>query len=81
MLRVVVEDILGNTTVQSFPVYINNKLLKPDLNEYNISLGKIRYNYDLQSNDYREFFSNIYFRRGISNLTTLGFNATYSVKK
>ena len=76
--QVVVEDILGNKTVQSFPVYINNKLLKPELNEYNISLGKIRYNYDLQSNDYREFFSNIYFRRGISNLTTLGFNATYS---
>ena len=76
--QVIVEDILGNKTVQSFPVYINNKLLKPKLNEYNISLGKIRYNYDLQSNDYREFFSNVYFRRGIGNLTTLGLNAAYS---
>lgn len=76
--QVVVEDILGNKTVQNFPVYINNKLLKPQLNEYNISLGKIRYNYDLQNDDYREFFSNIYFRRGVGNLTTLGLNAAYS---
>lgn len=76
--QVVVEDILGNKTVQSFPVYINNKLLKPNLNEYNISLGKIRYNYDIHNNDYRDFFSNIYFRRGIGDLTTVGLNAAYS---
>ena len=35
--QIVVEDILGNRSVQSFPVYINSRLLKPKLNEYNIS--------------------------------------------
>ena len=76
--QIVVEDILGNRTVQNFPVYINNQLLKPKLNEYNVSMGKIRYNYETKGDDYREFFSNIYFRRGITEKTTLGFNAAYS---
>ncbi|MDH1915922.1 fimbria/pilus outer membrane usher protein [Acinetobacter junii] len=76
--QVVVEDILGNRSVQSFPVYINNRLLKKGLSEYNISLGKLRYNYDYDSNDYRDFFSNLYFRKGITDSTSLGFNAAYS---
>jgi len=75
---VVVEDVLGNRTVQTFPLMINNRLLLPELNEYNISLGKLRYNYNIENDDYREFFSNLYFRRGVSHATTLGFNAAYS---
>ncbi len=78
--QIVVEDVLGNRTVQSFPIYINNRLLKTGLNEYNLSLGKMRYNYDEDSNDYREFFSNLYFRRGINESTTLGTNVGYSKK-
>ena len=76
--QVVVEDILGNRTVQNFSVYVNSQLLKPGLNEYNVSLGKLRYDYDTVSDDYREFFSNVYFRRGITNNTTLGTNLVYS---
>ena len=78
MAQLVVEDVLGNRTVQNFPVFINNRLLRKGLNEYNISLGKLRYNYDFDSNDYRDFFTNLYFRRGIGDNTTLGFNAVYS---
>lgn len=76
--QVVVEDVLGNRTVQTFPLMINNRLLLPELNEYNISLGKLRYNYNIENDDYREFFSNLYFRRGVSHATTLGFNVAYS---
>lgn len=76
--QIVVEDIMGNRTVQNFPIYINNKLLRPSLNEYNFSLGKIRYNYSEENNDYREFFSNIYFRRGLTLNTTVGTNIAYS---
>lgn len=76
--QIVVEDILGNRTVRSFPVYINSRLLKPRLNEYNISLGKLRYNYDLVDDDYRDFFSKLYFRRGITSSTTLGLDLLYS---
>lgn len=76
--QVVVEDVLGNRSVQTFPVYINNQLLKEGLNEYNFSLGKVRYNYDYDSSDYREFFSSVYFRRGMTPQTTLGVNGAYS---
>ena len=78
--QIVVEDILGNKTVRSFPVYINNRLLKPRLNEYNISLGKLRYNYDYVDNDYREFFTKLFFRRGLTFSTTLGGDLLYSEK-
>lgn len=76
--QVVVEDVLGNRTVQNFSVYVNSQLLKPGLNEYNVALGKLRYDYNYDSNDYRDFFGNFYFRRGITNSTTLGTNLTYS---
>lgn len=76
--QIVVEDILGNRTVRSFPVYINSRLLKPKLNEYNISLGELRYNYDVVDDDYRDFFSKLYFRRGVTSSTTLGLDLLYS---
>ena len=76
--RVVVQDILGNQTVQSFPIYISSQLLRVGLNEYDVSLGKLRYNYDEDDSDYRDFFSKVFFRRGVAASTTLGFDATYS---
>lgn len=76
--QIVVQDVLGNRSVQNFPILINNRLLQAGLNEYNFSLGKIRYNYDYNSSDYREFFTSVYFRRGITDKTTLGFTADYS---
>ena len=76
--QVVVEDVIGNRTVQSFSVYVNSQLLRPGLNEYNFSLGKLRYDYNYEPNDYRDFFGNVYFRRGITDSTTLGTNLTYS---
>ncbi|MEB3767321.1 fimbria/pilus outer membrane usher protein [Acinetobacter sp. MD2] len=76
--QIVVEDILGNRSVQSFPVLLSNQLLRPGLNDYNISLGKLRYNYNLDSSDYRNFFTSGFFRRGISQNISLGFNAAYS---
>ena len=72
--RVVVQDILGNQTVQSFPIYISSQLLRVGLNEYDISLGKLRYNYDEDDSDYRDFFSKVFFRRGVAASTTLGFD-------
>ena len=76
--QIVVEDVLGNRSVQSFPIMVTNKLLREGLNEYNLGLGKLRYNYNLESNDYREFFANAYFRRGISKTVSLGTNILYS---
>ena len=76
--QIVVEDVLGNRSVQSFPIMVTNRLLRPDLSEYNVALGKLRYNYNLDSSDYRDFFASGYYRKGISNSTTLGTNISYS---
>ena len=76
--QIIVEDVLGNRSVQSFPILVTNRLLRSDLSEYNVSLGKLRYNYNIESNDYRNFFSNLYYRYGVSNWTTLGSNFSYS---
>ena len=53
--QIVVEDVLGNRSVRTLPILINNKLLRKGLSEYNIALGKLRYNYYTSSNDYRDF--------------------------
>ncbi|WP_228146118.1 fimbria/pilus outer membrane usher protein [Acinetobacter sp. ANC 4648] len=76
--QIVVEDILGNRSVQSFPIIVTSQLLRKGLSEYNISLGKLRYNYNLDSSDYRDFFANTFYRKGISNSTSLGTNVLYS---
>jgi len=76
--QIVVEDVLGNRSVQNFPIMVTNKLLREGLNEYNLALGKLRYNYNIESNDYREFFANAYFRRGVSKTISIGTNFLYS---
>ncbi|OTG67394.1 fimbria/pilus outer membrane usher protein [Acinetobacter silvestris] len=76
--QIVVEDILGNRSVQSFPIIVTSQLLRKGLSEYNVSLGKLRYNYNSDSSDYRDFFANTFYRKGISNSTSLGTNLLYS---
>ena len=76
--EVVVKDILGNTTVKSIPIFVNQRLLRPGLTDYNLSVGKLRYNYAHDDNDYRNWFGSAYIRKGISSSTTLGAVADYS---
>lgn len=76
--QLVIEDVLGNKTVQDLDLSVNNQLLKKGLNDYNFALGRIRYNFDEKSNDYRDYFASAYYRSGISNRLNLGLNAQYS---
>jgi outer membrane usher protein len=76
--QIVVEDVLGNRSVRTLPILINNKLLRKGLSEYNIALGKLRYNYYTSSNDYRDFLANLYYRRGLTETTSLGTNISYT---
>ncbi|CAM4262937.1 fimbria/pilus outer membrane usher protein [Acinetobacter pragensis] len=78
--EIVVKDILGNTSVQNIPIFVNQRLLRPGLTDYNISAGKLRYNYAYDDNDYRDWFGSAYIRRGITSSTTLGATADYSKK-
>lgn len=78
--QIIVKDILGNTTVQNISVFVDQRLLRPGLTDYNISAGKLRYNYAYDDNDYRDWFGSGYVRRGITESTTLGATADYSKK-
>ena len=76
--EMVVQDIMGNKTVQNVPIFVSERLLKKGLTDYSLSSGKLRYNYSEESDDYREWFGSAYFRRGITDITTLGVVADYS---
>ncbi|MQW93314.1 fimbria/pilus outer membrane usher protein [Acinetobacter sp. dk771] len=76
--QIVVEDILGNRSVQNLPIMVTHRLLRRGLSEYNVALGKLRYNYSTDSSDYRDFFTNLYYRRGLSKSTSLGGSLTYT---
>lgn len=78
--QVIVKDILGNTTVQNISVFVDQRLLRPGLTDYNFSAGKLRYNYAYDENDYRDWFGSGYVRRGLTPSTTLGATADYSKK-
>ncbi|MGE8540218.1 MAG: fimbria/pilus outer membrane usher protein [Acinetobacter sp.] len=74
----IVQDIMGNRTVQNIPIFVSERLLKKGLTDYSFSAGKIRYNYSEASDDYREWFASGYFRHGLSSSTTLGAISDYS---
>ncbi|OTG91617.1 fimbria/pilus outer membrane usher protein [Acinetobacter sp. ANC 3813] len=75
---IIVKDVLGNTKVQSMDIFVNQRLLRPGLTDYNLSVGKLRYNYAFDDEDYRDWFGSTYVRHGISEYTTLGAVADYS---
>lgn len=76
--QMIVEDVLGNKTVQNIDLSMHDQLLKKGLQDYNISIGRLRYNFDEDSDDYRDYFTNLYYRKGITNTLNLGINSQFS---
>ncbi|MFC3902708.1 outer membrane usher protein [Acinetobacter marinus] len=76
--QLVVEDILGNRQVQNIELFVSDRLLRPNLADYQFSAGKIRYNYDQDSDDYRESFASAYYRKGMTSKWSLGGTIQYS---
>ncbi|CAB1215728.1 fimbria/pilus outer membrane usher protein [Acinetobacter bouvetii] len=75
--QMIIEDVLGNKTVQDFDLSVTDQLLRKGLQDYNISAGRLRYNFDEDSNDYRDYFTSVYFRTGLTDTLNLGFSANY----
>lgn len=76
--QLIIEDVLGNKTVQNIDLSMTDQLLKKGLQDYNIALGRLRYNFDEDSNDYRDYFADLYYRKGITNKFNLGINTQLS---
>ncbi|MEB6565423.1 MULTISPECIES: fimbria/pilus outer membrane usher protein [Acinetobacter] len=76
--ELVVQDVLGNRTVQTISIFVNERLLKKGLSNYSIATGKLRYNYSEESDDYRDWFVSGYLRRGVTEKLSLGGVIDYS---
>lgn len=66
----VVRDLLGREQVISESFYASSNLLKSGLDDYAFSMGKLRENYGLDSNDYGPFAATGLFRHGFSDVFT-----------
>ncbi len=64
---VVVQDMLGREQVISSSFYATADLLKSGLNDYSFSVGKLRDNYGLDSNDYGPSAATGTFRHGFTD--------------
>jgi outer membrane usher protein len=63
---VVVQDMLGRQQVISAPFYASSSQLKAGLNDYSFSVGALRDDYGLASDDYGPFAASGLFRHGFS---------------
>ncbi|MCJ7555428.1 MAG: fimbria/pilus outer membrane usher protein [Gammaproteobacteria bacterium] len=72
-IQVVTRDLLGRETLVVEDFYASQKLLRPGLSDYSLSMGALRENYALRSNDYSQMMVSAMLRRGLtSNLTVEG---------
>lgn len=69
-VTLVVRDALGHQQIITTSFYAGSELLKAGLNDYSFSLGKIRENYGINSNDYGPFVAAALFRHGFNEYFT-----------
>lgn len=70
-VQVVARDLLGREQIIATDFYASERLLRPGLNEYSISVGRLRRNFAYRSSDYGEALLSGMLRRGISERLTL----------
>jgi outer membrane usher protein len=70
-IQVVTRDLLGREQVVTQDFYVSERLLKPGLDEYSVTVGAVRTNYGIESNAYGEMLATGMFRRGLSDVLTI----------
>ncbi len=66
-IQVVTRDLMGREQLVVQDFYTSNKLLRPGLSDYSLSIGALRENYGLNSNDYADMMVSGMLRRGLSD--------------
>lgn len=69
-VQVVVKDVLGREQLITQPFFASPTLLSKGLVDDSFELGWLRHNYGLASNDYRDAFASVTYRRGVSDSLT-----------
>ncbi len=70
-VRLVVRDAFGREQVITAPFYSSPVLLREDLSQYSVELGKVREDYAISSNRYGALLASATYRRGLTNSLTL----------
>lgn len=76
-VRLVMRDATGREQVIVQPFYSSPVLLARGLNQYSVSLGRVRENYAQRSFDYGDWTGSASWRRGITNRMTLAGHAEF----
>lgn len=71
-ISMVVRDALGREQVQTLNYYAADSLLAPGLTAYSLSLGRLRRNYGIESNDYADLAASASLRHGWNKQLTVG---------
>ena len=70
VVTIAVQNTLGQEQIVSLPFYASTELLKMGLNDYSFSVGSLRNNFGLVSNDYGPGLGTAVFRHGFSDSVT-----------
>jgi len=72
MVEIVLKDPYGNEQRIVEPFYFTNAVLKQGLQEYNYTVGRLRQQYGVESNEYGDAAFSAFHQYGVSNALTLG---------
>jgi outer membrane usher protein len=72
MVEIVLKDPFGNEQRIVEPFYFTNAVLKQGLHEYNYTVGRLRQQYGLESNEYGDTAFSAFHLYGVSDALTLG---------
>ena len=70
-IQVVTRDLLGREQVVTQDFYASERLLRPGLDEYSVTVGAIRTNYGIESSAYGEMLATAELGRGLSDVLTI----------
>jgi outer membrane usher protein len=66
-VQVVVTDLLGQQKIITIPYYTSTRLLRKGIHDYSVSLGLLRFNFGLKSNDYKTPFASVTDTYGVTD--------------
>jgi len=69
-VQAVVRDPLGREQVYTQGYYLSSRLLAKGLDQWGVEAGALRYDYGVQSADYRDFIGGAMWRRGLTRSLT-----------
>jgi len=72
MVEIVLKDPFGNEQRIAEPFYFTNAVLKQGLHEYNYTVGRLRQQYGVESNEYGDVAFSAFHQYGVSDAMTLG---------